>query len=328
MSRIPVSILIPAHNAAPWLDETLESALAQTCPGKEIIVVENGSTDNTADIAQRYASRGVKVFSIPATTAAHARNFAFSKAQGEFIQYLDADDLLSPGKIMSQLTQLDATQPILGMSALAEFFDGDDATVAPVHTAWPFISSRDPKVWLADLLGTEGRSGFVALHQWLTPRLLIEQAGPWNETLTVNDDGEFFSRVVIQACEIRTTLTEVAYYRRHRQGKTLSSSYRYDGRHLESMFRATELISSRLLASHADPRMPIALSRHFYECAYFGHPLQPDVSRHAEARALELNPSATPPGPTSRNAALVRFLLGWRAERRIAHWLALLRRFR
>ena len=328
MSRIPVSILIPAHNAAEWLDETLESALAQTCPDKEVIVVENGSTDNTADIARCYTSRGVKAFFIPATTAAHARNFAFSKAQGEFIQYLDADDLLSPGKIMSQLTQLDPTQPILSMSARVEFFDGAPPSESPVQTGWPFIASTDPKSWLADLLGAGGRGGFVALHQWLTPRILIEQAGPWDESLTVNDDGEFFSRVLMKAGEIRTSLADVAYYRRHKQGRNLSSSYRQEGRHLESMLHATELIATRLLTGNTDPRLPAALARHFYECALFCHPLHPDASRRAEIRALQLNPAARPPVPTSYKAALVRRLFGWRFERLLAHRLASLRRIR
>jgi len=327
MMPVSVSILIPAHNAARWLAATLESALAQTCPLKEIIVIENGSSDNTAEIARRYADQGVRLFSIPTSTAAHARNRAFDESHGEFIQYLDADDLLSPGKIERQLNQLDAANPILSLSARAEFFDGEAATLAPLQTGWPFIASTDPKAWLAELLGAGGRGGFVALHQWLTPRSLIEQAGPWNETLTVNDDGEFFSRVLLNAREIRTALSEVAYYRRHQCGKNLSGSYRQEGRHLESMLHATELISSHLLAITHDPRLPVALSRHFYECAYFCHPARAAASRRAEARALQLDPTARPPAPTSGKAALVRRLFGWRTERRLAHGLALLRRY-
>lgn len=328
MSQSLVSILIPAHNAARWLAATLESALAQTCPLKEIIVVENGSTDKTAEIACSYADQGVSFFSIPAATAAHARNRAFLESRGDFIQYLDADDLLSPGKIELQLNQLDAAQPLLSLSARAEFFDGEEATQAPLQTGWPFIASTDPKAWLAELLGVGGRGGFVALHQWLTPRILIEQAGPWNETLTVNDDGEFFARILLNAREIRTVLSEVAYYRRHLRGNSLSSSYRQEGRHLESMLQATELISSNLLATTHDPRLPAALSRHFYECAYFCHPVRPASSLRAEARALHLNPTARPPTPTSGKAAFVRRLFGWRIERRLAHSLAMLRRFR
>lgn len=328
MSSTSVSILIPAHNAAPWLAATLDSAFAQTSPDKEIIVVENGSADSTTKIARNYATRGVRLFSIPATTAAHARNVAFAESHGDFIQYLDADDLLSPGKIQAQLAQLDSTQRVLSLSARAEFFDGDSTNDAALQTGWPFIASSDPKAWLADLLGAGGQGGFVALHQWLTPRTLIQQAGPWNETLTVNDDGEFFSRVLLQASEIRTALNEVAYYRRHRRGNSLSASYRQDGRHLESMLQATELIATRLLANNHDPRLPVALSRHFYECAYFCHPMRPAASHRAEGRALQLHPSARPPVPTSRKAALVRSLFGWRIERRLARLLETLRQSR
>jgi glycosyltransferase involved in cell wall biosynthesis len=73
-----VSILIPAYNAEEWIAETLDSALAQTWHAKEILVVDDGSTDRTLDIARHFMSRGVRVISQPHQGAAAARNRALS----------------------------------------------------------------------------------------------------------------------------------------------------------------------------------------------------------------------------------------------------------
>ena len=103
MSAPFVSILIPCHNAAPWLATTLESALAQSWPHREIILVDDGSTDGSLALAQTFAGRGVRVFAQPNSGASAARNHAIRESHGDFLQFLDADDLISPGKLAAQL---------------------------------------------------------------------------------------------------------------------------------------------------------------------------------------------------------------------------------
>src|SRR5215472_9763397 len=98
-----VSILIPAYNAEKTIGETLRSALAQSWRNKEIIVVNDGSRDRTLEAAQGFASKELAVFSVENQGAAAARNHAFRLSQGDYVQYLDADDLLAPDKIERQL---------------------------------------------------------------------------------------------------------------------------------------------------------------------------------------------------------------------------------
>src|SRR5579863_1910517 len=101
-----VSILIPAYNAEKWIADTLRSAIAQTWSWKEIIVVDDGSTDGTVEVARRFASKRVAVVSKENRGAAAARNDALRLCQGDYIQWLDADDILAPDKIERQLTAL------------------------------------------------------------------------------------------------------------------------------------------------------------------------------------------------------------------------------
>src|SRR6516225_4031905 len=103
-----VSILIPAYNSQEWLAPTIESALDQTWTRKEIIVVDDGSKDRTLEIAKSFVAKGVKVIEQSNQGAAAARNTAFAASQGDYIQWLDADDLLEPDKIEAQIRAIDA----------------------------------------------------------------------------------------------------------------------------------------------------------------------------------------------------------------------------
>ena len=101
-----VSVLIPAHNAEAWIGDSIKSAIAQTWRHKEIIVVDDGSTDKTLATAQQFESNEVRVVTQPNQGAAVARNTAFSVAQGDYIQWLDADDILDPRKIENQAQKI------------------------------------------------------------------------------------------------------------------------------------------------------------------------------------------------------------------------------
>src|SRR5690349_18640783 len=98
-----VSIVIPCHNAERFLAETLDSALLQTYPQIEVVVVDDGSTDDTPELIRSYGGRLIAEFG-PNRGASAARNRGTSLARGEFIQYLDADDLLPPDAIEKRVT--------------------------------------------------------------------------------------------------------------------------------------------------------------------------------------------------------------------------------
>src|ERR1035438_8021739 len=102
-----VSILIAAYNAERFIAETLRSALAQTWQPKEIIVVDDGSTDRTLLIAQKFEAEGVSVVTQQNQGHCAAKNKAFSFSNGDYIQWLDADDIIAPDKIARQIAVLE-----------------------------------------------------------------------------------------------------------------------------------------------------------------------------------------------------------------------------
>ena len=102
------SVVIPAYNAEPFLERTLRSALRQTHSNLEVIVVDDGSTDKTRMIAEAAAvtDNRVRIISVPNGGVAKARNIGIAEANGEFVAFLDADDLWHPTKIELQLAAM------------------------------------------------------------------------------------------------------------------------------------------------------------------------------------------------------------------------------
>jgi glycosyltransferase involved in cell wall biosynthesis len=104
-----VSVLIPAFNSARWISESLESVLSQTDANLEVIVADNGSSDGTPDVVRQGFGGRVRVVHEATRGAGAARNRLLDEAKGDFLQFLDADDLLEPGKIRRQLDILQAS---------------------------------------------------------------------------------------------------------------------------------------------------------------------------------------------------------------------------
>jgi glycosyltransferase involved in cell wall biosynthesis len=204
-----VSILIPAFNAQEWIADTLRSAIAQTWELKEIIVVDDGSTDNTLAIARQFESDVVRVVTQENQGAAAARNHAFALSQGDHIQWLDADDLLSPDKIQKQLEALGerAGKSTLLSSAWGRFMYRYHRAKFEPTALWCDLL---PAEWL---LRKMGQNLYMQTATWLVSRELTETAGPWDTSLLSDDDQEYFCRVLLASDGVRFVPEAKVYYR-------------------------------------------------------------------------------------------------------------------
>jgi glycosyltransferase involved in cell wall biosynthesis len=303
-----VSILIPAHNAASYLAETLRSALGQTWPHKEVIVVEDGSRDTTLEVARSFEPAGVRVIGQENSGAAAARNRAFRESHGVYIQYLDADDLLAPDKIENQLRRLEAEPP--GCVAAGRWgrfrHEVAEARFAPE----PFWADLPPVDWL---VACWERLSMMHPGAWLVRRATVEQAGTWDESLTLNDDGEFFCRVVLTATRVCFCPGASSYYRSDLPG-SLSGSRSPAA--WDSALRSLRQNRARLLAREDSPRTRRALALQFQCLVYDAYPDNVDVVRQAQAEVASLGGCdlPCPGGPVFRAAAR---LFGWRGGRRL-----------
>lgn len=165
-----VSVLIPCFNAEKYVGEAIESALAQTHPNVEVVVVDDGSTDGSPDVIRSFAGR-IEFEIGPNRGACAARNRALALSRGEYVQFLDADDLLLPTKVERQLPSLVRGDCDLVFCKGNLFRDGLPPT--PKKRPIEPLAGTDPFVYcLRQGLATEG-----PLHR----RSALERVGGFRE---------------------------------------------------------------------------------------------------------------------------------------------------
>lgn len=304
-----VSILIPMYNAEEWIAATIESALAQTWSHTEVIVVDDGSTDESLSIARSIDAPELTVVSQENQGACTARNQAFELSKGEYIQYLDADDLLPPNKIEAQIQRLEREPPRTVASCRWGVFETDPSNSVFENENHTWQDFEDPIEWYVTWAGGKGGP---RPHTWLTPRVLIEEAGPWIEDLRINQDGEFFSRVLPRADGIAYCPETEVYYR---LGEGVSS--RRDREAWKSQYRATELICSHLRSvedSQKTRQICVTLYHRFVRNAYpqvryLVAQAEEEISRYEEDSLLRTCFSDNPV------LNLISRLAGWKTAR-------------
>lgn len=304
-----VSILIPAYNAGEWIGDTLRSALAQTWENKEIIVVDDGSTDNTLAVARQFETQGVRVVAQNNQGPSATRNKLLSLSRGDYIQWLDADDLLAADKVAGQMAVAEQclSKRILFSSPWGRFlYRYEHAQFVPT-ALWCDLS---PAEWLVRKLD---QNLHMQTATWLVTRELTEAAGPWDTLQARDNDGEYFSRVLLACEEVRFVPDAKVYYR-----ATGSSSVSYIGRSnrkIEALWRSMQLHIKRLRSLEDSPRVRAACVKYLHNWLIHFYPERPDIVHQAEQLAKDLGGQLKPPY-LSWKYSWIRAIFGWPLAKR------------
>ncbi len=199
-----VSVIIPAHNAAETLADTLDSLLAQTVPGWEAIVVDDGSIDETPSIAADFAGRDprIRIVSQPQAGESGARNTGIHLARFDWLVFLDADDWLLPHYLERSTARLEA-----------------DSTLDAVLCGWTRVA---PDGRLADekycpqadnVFELSTRCCPFAMHACLVRRSVVESIGDFDTALRTCADWDFWQRIARQGARFGAIHEVLARYR-------------------------------------------------------------------------------------------------------------------
>lgn len=204
-----VSVIVPCYNAEPFIAETLASVYAQAGMHFEVIVVDDGSTDESAQIV-RERFPAARLIQTPNRGPSHARNTGTREARGAYIQYLDADDMLAPGKVQRQVEAL--------ANSGADVAYGDWQRLVP-DIDGAFVTGEVVRRQIRPPAEID-----LFVDFWCPPavylfrREIVEKVGTWNENLPIIQDARFALDCALHGGSFIYVPEMMAAYRDHRSG--------------------------------------------------------------------------------------------------------------
>jgi len=310
-----VSILIPAYNAERWIEHTLESAVGQTWPRTEIIVIDDGSRDQTAQVARRFASKNVKVVSTDNHGLPAAVNCAYRLCQGDYIQELDADDILAPDKIEKQLAALRQgdSKRLLLSGPWAYFYYRTSHVRFVRNSLWQDLS---PVEWLLRKLS---ESCHMQNATWLVSRELAEAAGPWDTRLQYDQDGEYYARVLVASEGTRFVPEARIFYRASGSGRMSRIGNSHAKK--DSLLRSMKLHMQYLRSLEESERVRKACIKYLQAWYPWFYGDRPAIVAELHSLAAELGGHLKAPRLPLKYA-WIKPIFGWKAARTTQDTLA------
>lgn len=305
-----VSVIIPVFNAVAYLPATLDTVLAQTYGHLEIVLVDDGSTDHTRELIERdYPDRRIHWLAQGNAGPAAARNYGFRHAQGEYIKFLDADDLINPEMIAQQLECALQDQQAIISAQWGRFYQDDISSFRlNPESCWQTLPPLD---WICR--SWEKTASMTTPGIFLIPRQLIEKAGPWDEALTLLDDTEYFARTILQSSQVVFSSGSTLYYR---SGLSQNVSSIKTEKGFRSAFRAFEKTTEAILAARKDPSTRLLCANIWQQFIYDAYPAQPGLVEAAEARLKKLG-RPTLPFAGGLLARVLAPVIGWKMIKRL-----------
>ena len=286
-----VTIVTPSYNQARFLEETIESVLAQDYPAIEYAVVDGGSTDGSVEIIERYADRLAWWTSAPDGGQAAALNAAFTRASGAYLGWINSDDTLLPGAVSRVVAALEANpEAVLAYGGVIH--TDDESQLGATHGPFVLPVAEMVRTW-THLVGQQGS---------LFRRSAWERAGPLNETRYYTFDAEFFLKLALTG-EVVTLDEPVATYRFHAESYSVGEPLKRADDHValvDEMFAGDDIPAElRVYEPEARAHAYLWASRLYYT-----------GGDHARARRYYLRALRLQPGlAASRAGLLVRSLL-------------------
>lgn len=240
-----LSVVLPCRDAEAYLDACLESVRSQDMADFEALIVDDGSTDGTAEIAARFCARDrrARLFHSGGAGVSAARNLALSRAAGEWVTFVDADDLLPPGAF-SRLFAAAGEGVDLVVGAHETFGEGVPCEIVRPDTNWPALSGERRRRAVALRL-IEGDSVLNIMCAKLARREMLEREGiRLYETLGVAEDALFNLEAVLCARGIAYVDEPVYRYRMHAGSKMHTQTRSAFDIH-EPLFRAMRAMLAR-----------------------------------------------------------------------------------
>jgi len=268
---------MPAYNADKYVGQAIDAVLQQTYPAIELIIVNDGSTDNTGQILDTITDSRVKIIHQDNKGQSAAANTAFNASTGELIKFMDADDIISTDYIEKQVNRLGARRDAVVSAAWGRFYNDDLATFKlSREEVWHDLPADE---WLVQ--SWRNGSSMMQCALWLIPRVILLQSGLWDDSLSLVNDFDFFTRVLLNSKEVLFEEDAILYYRSGIRG---SLSDHKSAKAIDSAYRSIDQGTKNLSMVRSDRAARIACANTWQQLAYSLFPDHPELLALAEER--------------------------------------------
>ncbi len=316
---------MPVYNAYPFIKESINSVLNQTYSNIELIVIDDGSTDSSIEYLETLNNSKIHIYRNDSKGACSARNFGLKIAKGNYIQFLDADDILGIDKIEKQVEILQKYPDRVAVCSTVHFYSD---YLNGIITDRKFLySTNNPDNFLLKLYGgDDGDFEMISPNAWLTPKKIIDKAGFWDEELIKDQDGEYFCRVVIASNGICFEPNVFSYYRKYLKGNSVSSGRTKN--HILSQLRSIESKEKQLNKHKHTEKFKLAFAIQYKLIAIASYPQFLDLYEMALYKSMNLNENDYSPILGGRIVETIKKIFGWRAAKSLSYFIHNQRLFR
>jgi glycosyltransferase involved in cell wall biosynthesis len=204
-----ISVITTCYNKAPYLNEAINSVLNQSYQNFELIIINDGSTDDSEKIILSKKDSRIKYFRFPNQGQAASSNYALSIAKGKYIKFLDADDIMNTEHLTEQIQLMDNREDLLVSCSWGRFHNGDiNTALFEPESVWQDMSNI---LWIKSALSQ--KSDMMAVWLWLIPASIINKVGGWNLRDSMNNDFEFSMRLLLNVTHVKFAVNAKMYYR-------------------------------------------------------------------------------------------------------------------
>jgi len=315
-----VSVIIPLYNSQNYIASAIESIINQTYKNWELIIINDGSIDKSLSIAESYVCDNIIVLSQNNKGASAARNYGIKYSNGDYIQFLDADDILSSDKILNQVYLLNKHKNKIAVCSTIHFKENQNHTdFIPNPYEEKFLTETENNYEFLIRLwgGYDGFGSMVQPNAWLTPKEIIKKSGYWNEKLSLDDDGDFFCRVLLNSDGIIRDNKSFNYYRKFTKRNSLSSNLSHNN--LMSQLEAIISKRNELFKRVNNNSARIAIANQFFNLCIISYIIDTTVYKLSRRELIALN---VKPNLKFQIGGvfieLIKKVLGWRLTKRLA----------
>lgn len=309
-----VSICIPCYNSAAYVEETISCLLSQSYQNLEVILIDDGSTDHTEKVLGTIKDQRFRYVVQENKGAAAARNKAYQLSKGDYIKFMDANDLINFQCIESQLSRLHDDPDCIASAKWGRFYKPDHSDfMLAKEKVWMDMPGIN---WLINSLIETG-ANMMQPGIFLLPRKIVEKAGPWNQSLSLIDDFDFMVRVITICSSVLFCEEALLMYR---SGIPGSLSGKKTSKHIQSAFDSLNLGIERILQVKNDEQSRRACANIYKRWSTIFYPEYEELYGKIEAKIDQLG-GASIPLVGSKLTRLFTMTIGWKNTKKLKKFL-------